>query len=77
VTATTPQAGSTRLRINPVACNGIGMCAHLAPGLIRVDSWGYPVLADHPLREAHVHPATAAISACPRAALFIETVGGS
>jgi len=66
-------AGHSRLlRVDPVACDGIGMCAHLAPHLIEVDPWGYPVLTGHPLEDADARRATIALTACPRSAIFIE-----
>jgi ferredoxin len=37
--------GPARLRVDPTACDGIGMCAHLAPDLIVLDTWGYPIIA--------------------------------
>ena len=60
------------LRVDPVACDGIGMCAHLAADLIEVDPWGYPVLTGHPLDEADSRRAAMAVAACPRRAMFIE-----
>lgn len=35
---------SERLRVNPIACDGSGLCAELLPEMIRVDEWGYPVV---------------------------------
>jgi ferredoxin len=64
---------ATVLRVDPVSCQGIGMCAHIAPHLIGVDAWGYPQLARDPLRGAQVRSATAAVAACPRRALFLQT----
>jgi ferredoxin len=60
------------LRVDPVACDGIGICSHLAPGLIHVDSWGYPVLADHALSDRELKRAQAAVNGCPRRALFLQ-----
>jgi ferredoxin len=62
----------TRLRIDPAACDGIGMCAHLAPALIAVDSWGYPMPARRPLGRREVRAATVAVGSCPRRALFLD-----
>jgi ferredoxin len=67
---------STRLRVDPVACEGIGMCAHLAPRLIGVDSWGYPQLTPDPLRGPELRSAAAAVAACPRRALFLDPAAG-
>jgi ferredoxin len=63
-----------RLRVDPVLCDGIGICAHIAPTLITVDSWGYPITAREPLDGRSRRQAAAAISACPRRALFLEPV---
>src|SRR3984957_7026183 len=35
-----------RLRVNPAACSGHGVCAELLPELITLDEWGYPLLAE-------------------------------
>jgi ferredoxin len=62
----------TRLRVDPIACDGIGMCAHLAPRLIGVDSWGYPVVDAVRLAGRDRSEALAAVAACPRRALFLD-----
>ncbi len=61
-----------RLRVNPVACDGVGICAHLAPGLITVDLWGYPIVNPEPLDDRTRRQARAAAAACPRRALFVD-----
>ncbi|MCW2494704.1 MAG: ferredoxin [Jatrophihabitans sp.] len=66
------QAG-VRLRVDPIACDGIGMCAHVAPDLIRVDAWGYPIVATHPVSgRSEVRQAKAAVRVCPRRALSVR-----
>jgi ferredoxin len=67
-------APAERLRVDPVACDGIGLCAHLAAGLVTVDSWGYPIVPTGPLHPRDRRPAAAAVGACPRKALFLEPV---
>ena len=62
---------SEKLEVNIVACDGVGICAHLAPDVVRVDSWGFPIVSDQPLRGATERQARAAVTACPRRALFI------
>lgn len=59
-----------RLGINPVACDGLGMCAHKAPDVIQLDPWGYPVVSNEELEGAEADQASRAIRACPRQALF-------
>jgi ferredoxin len=60
------------LRVNPVACDGIGICQHIAPTLIHADSWGYPIVSARPLHGADKRAAAAAAASCPRQALFVE-----
>jgi ferredoxin len=60
-----------RLRVDIVSCDGVGLCAHLAPDLVRVDSWGFPIVADVPLNRADERQASAAVRGCPRRALFL------
>ena len=61
-----------RLRVNPVACDGVGICGHLAADLVRFDSWGYPIVTDRALGRRDLNRATAAVAACPKHALFIQ-----
>jgi ferredoxin len=65
------RAGSppARLRVDPVACDGIGMCAHLAAELVRLDSWGYAIVPDRDLEPRELRRAAQAVAACPRKAL--------
>lgn len=63
-----------RLRIDPSVCDGVGICAHLAPDIVTIDSWGYPVVSPEPLeRRGDLRQARAAVSACPRRALFLDS----
>jgi len=61
-----------RLRVDAVACDGVGICGHLAAGLVRFDSWGFPIVTKRVLDRRDVHRANAVVAACPRRALFIE-----
>jgi ferredoxin len=64
---------AAHLRVDPAACDGVGVCAHLAPDLVTVDSWGYPVVADVPLtHKRDLRQAEAAVRACPRKALHVS-----
>ncbi|MEP7179547.1 MAG: ferredoxin [Pseudonocardiales bacterium] len=65
------QRTQRRLQVDPIACDGIGVCAHLAADLIRVDSWGFPVITAIPLAGDDQRRARNAVAACPRRALFI------
>ena len=68
-------AGPARLIIDPTACDGIEMCAYLAPGLIALDTWGYPIIGGQLSRSADLRAARAAAAGCPRRALALETTG--
>ena len=60
------------LRIDPGVCDGVGICAHLAPDVVALDSWGYPVVPAAPLvRAGDRRQAEAAVAACPRRALHL------
>jgi len=67
-----PRSG--RLSIDPTKCDGVGICAHLAPRVVRVDRWGYPLISQEPLTGADLREATRAAAACPRRALAVERV---
>ena len=38
-----------RIRVDPIACDGHGVCAELFPERIRLDDWGYPILDPTPI----------------------------
>jgi ferredoxin len=74
VTARHGSQPAQRLRVDPVACDGIGICAHLAAGLIAVDSWGFPIVPAGALDGRQRRAAEKVVAACPRRALFLEAV---
>ena len=57
------------LQVDPVACDAFGHCAELAPELIWLDEWGYPVLDRRPVTPDLEWAADQAVRACPRRAL--------
>jgi ferredoxin len=61
-----------RLRLDPVACDGFGYCAELAPELIVLDEWGYPMVDNAPVPPGLVDVVAQAVERCPRRALFLE-----
>ena len=61
-----------RLRVNPIACTGHGMCAELLPELIELDPWGYPLLAGEEVPRALADHARRAAEACPTLALLLD-----
>ncbi|MEZ0448849.1 ferredoxin [Cellulomonas sp. ICMP 17802] len=61
-----------RLRVDPVACEAIGVCAQIS-GAVTLDRWGYPVIGPL-LSDVDVRAARRAQRACPRRALWLEPV---
>lgn len=61
-----------RLRVDPIACEGHGLCAELLPERIRLDDWGYPMLATEEVTPDLVAHARRAVQACPTLALRLE-----
>ena len=57
------------LRVNPILCDGHGLCAELFPERIGLDEWGYPIVDSRPLPPGLERDARAAVSACPTLAL--------
>jgi ferredoxin len=61
-----------KLRVNPIACEGHGLCAELFPERIHLDEWGYPIVDEAVIPPSlHVH-ARRAVTACPTLALRLE-----
>ncbi|MGZ5212340.1 MAG: ferredoxin [Actinomycetota bacterium] len=63
-----------RLRVDPIACTGHGICAELLPELIRLDDWGYPIIEGPPVDPQLGADVRRAITACPALALRLEAV---
>ena len=61
-----------RLRVDPIACTGHGICAELLPELIRLDDWGYPIVDDAPVPAQLLSLARKTLNACPALALHLE-----
>ena len=63
-----------QLRVNPIACEGHGLCAELLPEWVRLDDWGYPIVNPGPVpRELEDHARRAA-AACPTLAVLLGYV---
>lgn len=58
-----------RLRLDPIACVGRGICAELLPELVELDEWGYPLIAESNVTPALEKSAREAVAACPTLAL--------
>jgi len=61
-----------RLTVNPIACDGRGLCAELLPELVRLDDWGFPVITGADVPADLRDEAAVVVLLCPRLALRLE-----
>jgi ferredoxin len=61
-----------RLRLDPTACCGHGLCADLLPERIELDEWGFPIIRGSVPPSLAGH-ARRAVRACPVLALRLLT----
>ena len=60
-----------KLRVNPIACTGHGLCAELLPELVTLDDWGYPIIESGPVPVRLTRLARRAVTDCPALALAL------
>jgi ferredoxin len=63
------------LKVNPILCDGFAHCHELAPEVVDIDEWGYPIIRTEPTslnERGIVESARLAVRGCPRQALRIE-----
>jgi ferredoxin len=61
------------LRVDWIRCEGYGLCGDLAPDLIALDDWRYPVILEPVVRGGLLNDAQRAVDCCPRRALSLVT----
>ena len=66
---------AARLRVNPIACDGRGLCAEVLPELIALDDWGFPVISGEKIPPGLMAGAREAIRLCPVLALRLDRSG--
>jgi ferredoxin len=59
------------IRVDPIGCQGHGLCAELLPEWIALDEWGYPILAGRQLPGSLISNARRAALSCPELALLL------
>ncbi len=59
------------LVVDPIACDGHGICAELLPECISTDPWGFPVIEPEGIPVYLVDHARRAATSCPRMALTL------
>ncbi|HVX21836.1 MAG TPA: ferredoxin [Acidimicrobiales bacterium] len=65
-------SGRYRLEVDPIGCDGHGLCAEVAPGLVALDDWGYPMVASGDVPAARLRTARRAAAMCPKLALALR-----
>ena len=65
-------SGGERLIVDRIRCDGRGLCAELLPELIRLDDWGYPIIAPDPVPARLVPLAQRAVEDCPVLAIALR-----
>jgi ferredoxin len=61
-----------RLQIDPIACDGHGLCAELFPERISLDDWGFPIVDGEEIPSKLERHAKRAVAACPMQALRLQ-----
>jgi ferredoxin len=75
--AVRPKTGGFVVRVDPILCDGFGHCHELAPELVTIDEWGYPIIRSTPTPLSDLsalESARYAVRGCPRQALRIERI---
>jgi ferredoxin len=65
-------AGTFRLQVDPIACDGRGVCAEILPELISLDDWGFPIIRDGDVPPALAGEADETVRLCPKLALRLD-----
>jgi len=63
---------AARLRVDPIACDGRGLCAEVLPELITLDDWGFPIILDQDVPPVLRREAAEAVRLCPLLALRLD-----
>lgn len=67
-------ASDQRLRVDWPRCKAHGLCAEIAPEIIRLDEWGYPVFAPGAVATGDLATARKAVQVCPNLALRLVEI---
>jgi ferredoxin len=63
---------TSKLVLDPIACDGHGLCAELLPERITLDEWGYPIVDPDPIDGRLLSHARRAVATCPTLALALR-----
>lgn len=62
-----------RLVVDPIRCDGRGLCAELFPERVTLDDWGFPIIDPAPISWRQLRDARRAVQLCPVLALRLES----
>ena len=65
-------SSSLTLSVDRIRCDGRGLCAELLPELVRLDDWGYPIVAPGPIPDHLREHAGRAVESCPVLAIALR-----
>jgi ferredoxin len=60
------------LAVDRIKCDGRGLCAEILPEMIRLDSWGYPIITAGAIPEHLMGLAQRAVDGCPVLAITLR-----
>lgn len=63
-----------RLRVDWIKCDGYGLCGDLAPDLVDLDDWRYPILRQEAIDPGLMQDAQRIVDCCPAKALVIDVI---
>ena len=66
-----PRGSVQRLQVDWLRCDGHRLCAEIAPELVTLDDWGYPIVTA-PVTSTNEAVARKAVALCPALALRLE-----
>ncbi len=61
-----------KIVVNPITCDGHGLCAELLPELISLDDWGYPIVKVNEVPPHLERLARRARDLCPTLAVLLK-----
>jgi ferredoxin len=64
------------LVVDRIKCDGRGLCAEILPEMIRLDSWGYPIITPGAIPEQLMALAQRAVDDCPVLAIAFRRAEG-
>jgi ferredoxin len=67
------RAGDLELVVDWIRCDGYGLCGDLAPDLVQLDDWRYPIVERGAVPAALLDDARRIVDCCPMLALTLRS----